>query len=65
MVHLLINENSFEAVKMLEFLKTQPYIEVLNATPNRTTQKAILDAKNKKTSQSFDKVSSLMQELKS
>jgi hypothetical protein len=29
MVHLLMQDNSPEAVKMLDFLKTQPYIKVL------------------------------------
>jgi hypothetical protein len=29
MVHLLIQENSPEAAKMLDFLKTQPYVKIL------------------------------------
>jgi len=62
MTTLIIDNSSKEAKKMLEFLKTQTYVKVVEKRPNRETQRAIriaLDGNVTKT----DSVADLMQKL--
>ena len=42
MTYITIDEHTSEGKKLVAFLKTQPYIEVLEE-PNATTRKAIKD----------------------
>ncbi len=48
MTYVEIDDKTPEGKKIVEFLKTQRYIRILNK-PNAVTQKAIADARNGKT----------------
>jgi len=62
MTTLIIDNSSREAKKMIEFLKTQSYVKVIEKKPNKTTQKAIEDALMGKVTRTND-VADLMQKL--
>lgn len=64
MVYLRITDNSTQAKAVLAFLKTMPFVEIINEkTPNKITLKAMEEAENKKLKQ-YDNVNSLMKDLK-
>ncbi|HNW50336.1 MAG TPA: hypothetical protein PKH79_04585 [Prolixibacteraceae bacterium] len=46
MTTLIIDNSSKEAKKMIEFLKTQSYVTIVEKKPNKATQKAIEEALN-------------------
>jgi hypothetical protein len=62
MTTLIIDNSSREAKKMIEFLKTQSYVKVIEKKPNKTTQKAIEDALEGKVTRTKD-IPDLMQKL--
>ncbi len=51
MIYLKIKENTNQAKLMIEYLKTLPFVEVVNKEkiPNDVTLKAMNDAENGKT----------------
>lgn len=62
MTTLIIDNNSAEAQKMIEFLKTQSYVKIVDKIPNKETIKAINDARRGKVTRTSS-VSDLMQKL--
>jgi len=62
MTTLIIDNSSKEAKKMIEFLKTQSYVQVVEKKPNRETQKAIKEALEGHVTKT-DSVADLMQKL--
>lgn len=63
MVYLRISENSSQAKAILAYLKTMPFVEIVeDKIPNKITLKAISEAGNKKLKK-HDSVISLMKDL--
>jgi len=63
MVYLRIAENTIQAQAVLNFLKTMPFVEIINENvPNKITLKAMNEAETKKLKK-FDSVASLMNDL--
>lgn len=50
MVYLRVKENSLQAKAFLEYIKTVPFVEIIEIgdIPNSETKKAIKDARNGK-----------------
>ena len=64
MTTIIINDRSIGAKKMIEFLKTQSYVTIIEETPSTSLMKSINEAKTGKVTRTKD-VSDLLEKLKS
>ena len=64
MTTIIINDRSIGAKKMIEFLKTQSYVTIIEETPSTLLMESINEAKTGKVTRTKD-VSDLLEKLKS
>ena len=65
MTTIVINEKSISAKKLIEFLKTQPFVTIIDErTPSRSLEKSINEAKTGKVTRTKN-VADLLEKLKS
>ena len=64
MTTIIINDRSTGAKKMIEFLKTQSYVTIIEENPSTSLMKSINEAKTGKVTRTKD-VSDLLEKLKS
>jgi len=64
MTTIIINDRSTGAKKMIEFLKTQSYVTIIEETPSQSLRKSINEAKTGKVTRTKNS-SDLLEKLKS